>query len=402
MRTYQYRARNMAGRVIEGTIHAGSDNDAYQLLEADGLLPIKIGIATEKKVNRHQGIFGPKVKNEDIIVFTRQLSTMLRAGVPILQAMEALKRQTANEALKQILEDVTRRITGGSRLSEALAEFPGVFSSQYVSIVVSGESGADLVQALLRIADWMERELEIRRSIISAISYPLTVIGAMIVAATIMIIWVIPQFARMYAKSAVALPLPTRMLVAGNDWLQSYWPILIGVIISASVTFFFLLKVPSFRLAFDKQKFNFPVTGVLYGKIIISRFARIFAMLVKNGVPVLRALEIAPGAVANTHLIRSAERARKEIEDGSSIFDGFSNMTVFPPIMTSLIGVGEKTGTLDEMLDYVVDQYDMEIQYELKVFSKMVETIITVVIGVAVLFLALAIFMPMWNMSKLV
>lgn len=401
MRNYTYRARNLAGRIVEGTIQANDQNAAYEQLTKDKLIPVAIRPATASAENALSRLFFERIRDEDVILFTRQLSTMLQAGIPIVQTIEILRDQTENNRFKQILAGVSRALTAGSRLSEAMSEYPRVFTREYVSIVVSGESGGDLVKALSSIAQWMERELEIRTAIKSALRYPLMVCIALILAAIIMLTFVIPKFAAFFAKSTVALPLPTRMLVAVSNLLQHSWPMLLGMAVVIGVGAVFLMRVQSVRLQIDKIKFHMRLFGPVYTKIVVARFGRIFAMLVRNGVPVLKALEIAPAVVANTFFRKLLVNVRQYIQDGNTIADAFLNeMPIFPPMVTSLIAVGEKTGSLDDMLDQVVDFYDMEINYTLKNMTTMIEPIITVVIGAAALFLALSIYLPIWNMSQ--
>lgn len=404
MGTYQYRACKNTGQIVEDTIQAADSNEAYQQLEKNELVPIYIRLSDEKVEKERKvrpGLFSPRIKGEDIIVFTRQLSTMLKAGMPIYQAVEVLKDQTENRALQQVLSEVGTSISGGSSLSEALSSFPKIFPSQYVSLVFAGESGGDLVKVLLNIAEWMERELEIRTEIKSALRYPLMVFVALIAVGIIMLIFVIPRFAGLFERSAaVELPLPTRILIAGNTIIQHYWLAVVGVIIAVGLTIFFLQKNPLIRLRFDALKFRLPISGPVYTKIMISRFSRVFSMLVKNGVTVLSALDIAPSVVPNTSFQTSLRDAKQKIKGGSSIFEAFGDVPVFPPMMTNLIAIGEKAGNLDEMLEYVVLQYNMDIKYALKNLTTMIEPIITVVMASAVLFLALAVFLPIWNISQ--
>ena len=401
MRNYTYRARNLTGRIVEGTIGANDQDAAYEQLTKDKLIPVEIRPATASAENAMACLFFERIRDEDVILFTRQLGTMLKAGIPIVQTIEILRDQVENKRFKQVLAGVSRSLTAGSRLSEAMAEYPKVFAREYVSIVVSGESGGDLVKALSSIAQWMERELEIRTAIKSALRYPLMVCIALIMAAIIMLIFVIPKFAAFFVKSTVALPLPTRMLLAASNLLQHSWPILLGAAIVIGVGTMFLVRVKSVRLQIDQMMFHLRPFGPVYTKIVVARFGRIFAMLVRNGVPVLKALEIAPAVVTNTFFQKLLVNVRQYIQDGNTIADAFLNeMPIFPPMVTSLIAVGEKTGSLDDMLDQVVDFYDMEINYTLKNMTTMIEPIITVVIGAGALFLALSIFLPIWNMSQ--
>ncbi|MBU4198349.1 MAG: type II secretion system F family protein [Verrucomicrobia bacterium] len=401
MRNYAYRARNLTGRIVEGTIQAKDSNAAHDQLTEDKLIPIEIRQATESMENALFRMLFGRIRAEDIILFTRQVATMLKAGIPIVQSIEILREQAENRGFKQVLIDVSRSLTAGSSLSESLAEFPRVFTPEYVNIVVSGESGGDLVKALFSLAQWMERELEIRTAIKAALRYPIMVVIALILAMIIMVAFVLPRFTVFFAKSTVPLPLPTRILVTGNNLFQHYWPILLVLVISGGVAWWMLLRNKSIRLMIDKMKFNLYLLGPVYTKIVVARFGRIFAMLVRNGVPVLRALEIAPSVVANAYFKQLLVNVRQTIQDGNTIADGFFNeMPIFPPLVTSLIAVGEKTGSLDDMLDQVVDFYDMEINYTMKNLTTMIEPVITLVIGVGVLFLALAILLPIWNMSQ--
>jgi MSHA biogenesis protein MshG len=388
------------GRIVENTIKADDKAKAQQLLEKDGLTPIRIELAAGPRRSGLAHLFQGRVRDEEIIAFTRQLGTMLKAGLPILQTLQVLKQQSDNPRLREICGEVSDRISGGAKLSEALTEFPRTFSPQYVNIVRSGESGADLVQSLDSLADWMERELEIKTEVKAAIRYPMFVLTAMLLVSILLVSFIIPRFATLFSRSGIPLPLPTRMLMKGNDVFQHYWPILIvalGLIIAG---FVFLLKVPFIRRKVDEWKFYMPVFGPIYSKIAISRFSHILSMLVRSGVPLLRSLEVAPGVVDNAYLSELVRSARRNIQNGSSIADGFRQMPILPPMVASLVAIGEKTGAVDDMLDHLVAQYDRDVRYALKTLSATIEPIITVTMGIGVLFLALALFLPIWNMSR--
>ena len=402
MRTFRYRAQNTTGRIVENTIKADDQFNAQQMLEKEGLTPIRIALAAETRADSFSRLFQGRVKEEELIAFTRQLGTMLKAGLPILQTLQVLKLQSDNPRLSEISETVAERINGGARLSEALAEFPKVFSPQYVNIVTSGESGADIVKSLASLADWMERELEIKTEIKAALRYPVIVVAALFGVAALLVGFVIPRFAVLFTKSGVALPLPTRMLVQGNDLFQRYWPaalVVVGLVIAGAVI---LLKSPSIRRRVDEWKFHMPVFGTLYSKVAIARFSHILSMLVRSGVPLLRSLEIAPGVVNNTYLSDLVMEARKNIQNGSSIADGFRQISILPPMVVGLVAIGERTGAVDDMLDHLVVQYDRDVRYALKTLPATIEPIITIIMGVGVLFLALALFLPIWNMSHVV
>lgn len=403
MPVFHYRAYNPAGKIIDGTIRATDEKTAFQQLEGDRLIPVEIQSAAARKSPWSLNLFAPKIEPEEIIIFTRQLSTLLKAGIPILQVIETLRSQASNKTFKAILAAVGKNITGGSSLSESLAEFPRAFPGQYINIVVAGEKGADLVQALLSMADWMERELEIKSEIKTALRYPIMVVAALIGAAILMVSFVIPKFALFFSKTSVPLPLPTRILLGINACFQHYWPVAIGVLILLGAGVFFLLRVPFIRLQCDRLKFHLPIFGKLYREITISRFARIFAMLIKNGVPVIKALETAPAVTSNLFFEQQARAVLESLQSGSTIADGFaSHMYIFPPMVTDLVAIGEKSGSLDTMMEHVVYQYDMDIKYSLKRLTSMIEPVITLILGVVVLFLALSVFLPMWNMARII
>ena len=402
MIAFKYRAQSAAGRAVEGTIRANDIAHAHHLLEKDGLVPVQITSASPFKTGPLLPMLGTRVKPTDLIVFTRQLGTMLGAGVPILQTLQVLRTQTESAALKKCLQTVYEIVSGGARLSEAMSEFPRVFFHQYVSIVAAGESGADLVEALANLADWMEREQEVRTDIKAALRYPIIVIIALFAVAGLLVLFVVPRFAELFMRAKVPLPLPTRMLVQGHLILKHYWPLVLIVIGLVTAGIIVLLRIPAVRLKVDQHKFGLRIFGPIYSKLIISRFARVFSMLVRNGVPVIKALDIAPGVVYNMYLSACARNAKQSIENGSSVSEAFTQIPILPPMVTSLIAIGEKTGALDKMLDHVVTQYDNDVKYALKNLSTTIEPIITVIIGIGVLFLALALFLPIWNMSQVI
>lgn len=402
MKNFSYRARNLSGKIVDGSIRADTQADVLAMLERDGLVPVEIEEATQKVSRiKHVLPFIRPVPVTDIIVFTRQFSTMLKAGVPILQALRALKAQTSNPVLSDTLESIALSITDGASLSDAMKEHPYVFTPQYVNVVVSGESGADLVQALLRMADWLEREEEVKKEIISFLRYPVIVLFSLIGAAAVIVGFVIPKFSMFYSRANVQLPLPTLMLVHSADFVRTHLAtiFIIFLLLLASPL---IVKIPGIRGIFDRLKFRLPVIGSLYSKIVMSRFCRILSMLIKNGVPVIKSLEIAVNIIPNTYFKRAIAIARERIIEGSSIFDGLEYAEIFPPFLTNLIAVGEKTGTLDEMLDFAVSQYDIDIKYTFRKLTAMIEPLVTCIVGVLLLLFALAVYLPIWDLSKVV
>ncbi|MDI6774491.1 MAG: type II secretion system F family protein [Verrucomicrobiota bacterium] len=402
MNVYHYRAQNKMGRVVQGKIRAADVKGAHQQLKGNDLVPIAIRSAEEALRHDAAAFARRRVNARELIVFSRQFAALLNAGVPMIQALQALRKQATCRALQAVTARIEETVTGGARLSETLAEFPRAFSREYVHMVASGETGGNLVETLGRIADWMERELEIRSEIVAAVRYPVTVLIALVLAAILMVVKVIPIFAKFFARARVPLPWPTRALVAGNAFIQEHWLAIAAGVAAVVAAVFVLLRLPAVRLAWDRLKFRLPVLGTLYGKIVISRFARIFSALVRGGVPVMKALEVAPGVVANAHLRAAVREVLRAIQGGASVVVGFERGRLFPPIMISLVGIGEKTGTLDDMLEHVVAQFETDVRYALRNLTHSIEPIITVVVGIAVLFLALAVYLPIWSLSGVI
>lgn len=399
MKTYKYRARNMASRIIEGTIQADDINHAHGLLEKEGLLPVEIRPAIAPRTS---GFFGGKIGDEDLIMFTRQFAALLDAGMPVLQCLDVMRQQAEQAPLKKALDQAGKTIQGGGKISEAFAMFPKIFPAEYVNIIVSGESGGDLVESLESIAEWLERETEFKREIKTATRYPIAVVIALIIAVAIVVVFVIPKIALFLRIGNVPLPLPTRILLAISDAVEHHWLMILACIAVVAAAFVILLKIPATRFVIDRWKFSMPMIGPLYSKIVISRFGRVFSMLIRNGVTVLKALDIAPGVVANKYFLESLKHVKQTIQGGSSIAEGFAHLSVLPPMVAALIAIGEKTGSLDGMLNLVVKQYNAEIRFRLRNLNSTIEPVITVILGVAVLFLALAILLPVWDMMQVV
>lgn len=402
MPDFSYRAVNKAGQVVEGVMAGPSPGDVHRILEADGLLPVSIEKESGARAAGGKGSASGRIRTRDTARFARQLSTLLKAGLPVLQSLRILAQQSETRAWKNIIENLAESIEKGASLSEAFSRHPRVFSKQFVQVVISGESGGDMVRSLLCLADWMEREQEFRAEVKSALRYPVMVITALIAASAILAVFVVPRFAVFFSRASIPLPLPTRILVSGNNFVQANWVWMLLVAGGAAAAWRALLFTAPVAKWYDKMKFSVPLLGPLYSKIAVVRFARIVSMLVRNGVAFMRVLEVASDVVANTHFRELVYKAKEEIGGGGSIADGFSGITVFPPMVAGLVAVGERSGSLDEMLDYVVDAYDMEVRYSLKNLVGMIEPLITVVIGIGVLFLALAVYLPIWNMSQVI
>ncbi len=402
MPSFRYKARDRQGTAVRGTLEAENPAVVAELLFKDGYIPIVIEPKRPapdllKRLPRVS-----RVKGEDRIFFTRQLATLLKVGIPILEAFDTLARQTRNRALRRILLDILRKVEAGSSLSEAFGQHPEAFSEVYVSTIRAGEAGGFLDLALERLATLAEHEAETKAKIKAATRYPLFVVTAIAVAFSIIILLVVPKFALLYSAFKTPLPLPTRIAIAFNRVVQQYWPLALGGIIAIAFAFRFSLRTASGRLFWDHLKLHLPVIGPLVTKLTLSRFAHILGVLTRSGIAILKALELTARAVGNQAVARALEGISREVEKGRSLAEPMARDPLFPPLLVQMVAVGEKTGELDELLQRISDHYDREADYTIKNLATALEPILLLFVAAMVFFLALAVFLPMWDMVKFV
>ncbi len=398
MPVFLYRARDKFGSLFTGTIETSGRDAVASQLDHLGYHPVSI-------VEQRQGIgaaefFGrfTRVSPQDLIVFSRQLATLISAGLPFMTSFDALIEQTENKRLKNVITQVRKDVEGGSSFSDALAKHPTVFSSLYVHMIHAGETGGVLDEILQRLATLAEHEAETRARIKAATRYPKIVIGALAIAFIILLQFVVPKFAALYANFKAQLPLPTRILIGINHAFQSYWWLVLGVIILVVFAARTYVRTEAGRLQWDGIKIKLPVFGPIFLKTALSRFARIFGTLTRSGLSILQTLEIVSQTVGNTVISRVVDNIRDNARQGRGIVQPMQVSRIFPPIVIQMVAIGEQTGKMEEMLMKVSDYYDQEVEYSIRNLSTSLEPLMLAVIGGVVLFLALAIFMPWWNL----
>jgi len=402
MPSFRYKARDRQGTAVKGTMEAENPTVVAELLFKDGYIPISIERrGSEQDLLKRLPRVG-RVKVEDLIFFTRQLATLLKVGIPILDAFDTLARQTGNRTLRRIILDLIREVEAGSSLSQAFGQHPEAFSEVYVNTIRAGEAGGFLDLVLERLASLLEREAETKAKIKAATRYPLFVVTAIAFAFSIIILFVVPKFALLYGAFKTALPLPTRIAIALNRVVQQYWPFATGGIVALVVALRFSLRTPPGRLRWDHLKLRLPVIGPLVAKLTLSRFAHILGVLTRSGIPILKALELTSRAVGNAALSLAIEGISREVEKGRPLAQPMAGDPLFPPLLVQMVAVGEKTGELDELLQRISSHYDREADYTIKNLATALEPILLLVVGAMVFFLALAVFLPMWDMVKLV
>lgn len=400
MPQYSYRVRNYEGELVTGEAEAQDKGSLEKILAGQGFIPISVNeIRRSFDLERFKALF-ERVLPEDLIIFTRQLGTMYTAGIPFVRSMKAVKEQTGSETLKKVMEKVRADVENGETFANAISRHPRVFNELYVSMVEAGEAGGVLDDILARLSTLLEKDAEIKAKIKSATLYPKIVVGALIAAVAILVIFVIPKFATLYGNFKVALPLPTRILVFISTFFSKYWYIMVLIAMASVISFRFIIKTGAGRNWWDRARLKFPIFGPLSLKASMSRFSMILGTLVKSGIPILLAMEISGRAVGNVIISAEVERVRNEIRGGRTLAAAMEEGGLFPPMMTQMVSVGEETGKLDEMLLRVADHLNTEVDYTVRNMSTLLEPMLLSVIFGMVLFLALALFLPMWDMVK--
>jgi type II secretory pathway component PulF len=402
MPLYQYRARDKDGALRTGTMEAVRKEGVAEQLSGMGFIPVMIEEQGEARLSGFDlgAVFG-KITSQDLIIFSRQLATLMSAGIPFIQGLVTLERQSENPRLKAAISQIRRDIEGGSSFSDALARQPKIFSKLYVSLIRAGETAGILDEILNRLALLAEHEAETRERVKAAVRYPLIVVLTIAAAFAFLVTFVIPKFASIFSQFKTALPLPTRVLIGINYVVQNYWYIIIISIALLVGGVIWYLGTPGGRWQWDRLKLKLPVFGLLFQKVALSRFARIFSAMQKSGISMMLTLEIAGETLGNVVIARSVETMSESLRDGKGLTTPMEASGLFPPMVIQMMSVGEETGQLDIMLNKVSDYYDMDVEYTLRNLSTMIEPVLLLFVGGMVLFLALGIFLPMWNMMSL-
>ncbi len=401
MPTYIYRARNRYGKLVVGQIDASSLIAAEKNVENLKLIPLSVEEKSSISMSELLPSF-QSVSKKDIIIFSRQLATLYQSGVPISKSLTSLIEFTRNKKLKIILQEVKDDIESGQTLAKSLGSHPKIFSEIYVNMVEVGESTGLLYDVLVRIALLMEKEMVIKSKVKSATFYPKLVISAIIIATSILIGFVIPKFAMLYGSFNVPLPLETRILVAVSNFFVNYWYVMLAILAALIISVKLYLNSVNGRLWWDEYKLKIPIFGSIFYKSMMGQFTRIFGLLFQSGIPVNRAFELIRNAVENKYFTKKIDELQEEITRGKSITQSFIDSKIFSPIIIQMISVGEETGHIDEMLNKVADYFDEDLDHQLSILQASIEPILLSIIFGMVLFLALAIYLPIIDVINFV
>lgn len=402
MITFSYQARDMSGKIVSGIQDALNEDNAVTSLMSRGLMVLSLqqkSIATKAR----KKIWS--VKETDLVLFTRQLSTMIEAGISLVQALTALYDQCdpkRQKSLRHIISDVTTRVQGGETFHESIAKHPRVFDRLFVSMVKAGEHGGLLAEILDRLAGFLEASARLRKKVKSAMTYPVIVICIAMAITTFLIVKVVPIFGEIFKDFGAKLPAPTQFLIDLSDFMRGEWYFLllgIGGVFFGVRTF---LRSTRGKQLWDRWKLKLPIFGPLIHKICMSRFARTFAQLIRSGVPILEVLDIVGGASGNHVVETSIKGVGSDVEKGDNLSVALSKKPIFPPMMLRMVAAGEATGKIDTMLEKMADFWDEEIEAMLDALTSLIEPMLIVFLGVIVGGIVIAMFLPIFKLNEVV
>ncbi|MBK8959880.1 MAG: type II secretion system F family protein [Proteobacteria bacterium] len=402
MAQFEYKGRGRRGDLIKGTLEASSRDAVAAQLLTSGITPVDIQVAVTRVdvlAALREMLQPNKPSLDDLILLCRQMYTLIHAGVPIGQGLTGLVRSARNPVLGKVLAEIRTVLERGRELSTALAQHPQIFSSLFVNTVRIGESTGRLDDAFLRLSEYLERDRNTRAQIKSALRYPSFVISAIVAAIGVINVVVIPQFAQIFARAKVELPLPTRLLISMSNFCTEYWGVMLCAGALAAFTFRAWIRSEQGRYRWDGIKLRLPLVGDIIHRATLGRFARGFAMSMAAGVPLTQALGVMAQAVDNEQVGERIRNIRTGVERGDTLTRSATATGMFTPLVLQMLAVGEETGAVDRMLAECASYYEREVDYDVKNLSSAIEPILIVVLAGFVLIFALGIFLPMWDLA---
>ncbi|MEW6015811.1 MAG: type II secretion system F family protein [Candidatus Zixiibacteriota bacterium] len=398
--TFSYSARTAEGEKRSGTIQAEAPERVAAILEEMRLIPIEI---KPQKQEVRPALFGflKSRQYEDLILFTRNLSTLYKAGIPLLRALDTIKIGPANGYFNRTIERIRSDVQSGRSLSDAMGEHPELFNKIYIASIAAGEASGKLDEILDSLGYMLERDLDLNRQIKSALRYPIIVVCAIVLAFAVLITFVIPRFIDFYSSMGAQLPAPTRIIIWVHHIVTTYWVAVIALLITAGLTLRKIYATPSGKLYFDTWFLSLPVFGDLIVKGNIARFSYMFHLLLKSGLPMVKSLELLSETVKNARLTEEIKVLSSSFKEGRELDGIKSRLQYFPEMGLQMIRIGLESGSIDSMLSEVALHYNKEVDYKSRHLASLLEPILTVVLGFFVLIVALAIFLPMWNLAQI-
>lgn len=394
-----YKATSKDGKIIQGIIEAKDVQEAVYYLRGREMLPIRIDEVQKQEILPFLSQF-TSAHTQDLVLFTRQLSSMLSSGLTLMQALVILKDQMQNDAMKEIVTNIIADVQDGKTLSSAIEKYPKVFSQIYISLIRAGEASGFLDKILLRLADNLEKEQKLKSTIRSALLYPIIIVALMALVMGVMMIFVIPQLTVLYQNLNIALPLPTQIIVAISNFTVNFWPVVLGGTGIAIFGYNRWIATDSGKLIHDDLILKLPVFGKLIEKSILTEVSRTLGLLIGAGTLVVQALHETAGVAGNKIYENAILDIAKRVEKGVTIGDSMAAYPIFPPILVQMVKIGEQTGKLDESLLRVSEYFEREVEGAVKTLTTALEPFIMVVLGVSVAFLIISIITPIYNLTS--
>ncbi len=401
MPQFKYVAKDDRGHTVSGVSEAASTPEVLSALRQQGLIAVSIKEEL-KKIRRLAAGSAGKINLTDQVIFSRQLATLVEAGIPLVQGLEILEKQMEKREFKSVIRNVQGRIEGGESLSEALSHHPRVFSHLFVNMVRAGESSGTLDAILDRLATYLEKTDSLQRKVRGALVYPGVVTAVAILITTFLIVKIIPTFAGMFSELGGELPLPTQIVMGVSNIVRHHFLLAACSLIVLGIASSLFIKTSFGRLQFDRIKLKLKVFGPLFKKVAISRFSRTLSTLVKSGVPILSSLEIVGKTSGNMVIERAIDKVREGVRQGEPVAAPLGKFAIFPPMVVRMIEVGEETGRLEEMLAKIADFYDDQVDAAVTALTSMIEPMIMVFLGVVIGGIVIAMFLPIFKMVELV
>ncbi|RRJ83118.1 type II secretion system F family protein [Aestuariirhabdus litorea] len=405
MANFSWRGRDAQGAEVSGEREAPSADVVARQLGAEQIVPlaiVEVASSSGGGIRLEQLFAKRRVELDELVIFSRQMYSLTKAGVPIIRAMRGLQNSARSPLLAEVLGRVADDLESGMSLAGALQQHPRVFSPMFINMIHVGENTGRLDRAFHQLSEYLEMERETRKRIKQATRYPMLVVVAMAVALAVVNFLVIPSFSSVFAKLGADLPWPTLVLIATSNFFVHYWWLMLLVMAAAGVAGWRYLQTEAGALRWDRYRLRLPLVGPIFERIALGRFARTFSMMVSAGVPMMQVLGIVARTVGNKHIGAGIESMRNGVERGESLLRTAANTQLFSPLVLQMLAVGEETGAIDELFEEVADFYDQEVDYDLRRLADAIEPILIVALGVMVLILALGVFLPVWELGAVV
>ena len=403
MPTFYYRARDKTGKLVAGEVESASGDELREGLFREGMIPLLVREVGKNpfSLERIAGLFR-RVRMEDLMIFTRQFYTLFKAGVSMDTILSSMAKQVRSELLKNALIRIRTDVAAGSTLSQAFERHPKIFDDLYCSMIAAGEEAGILEDVLRQLSVLLEKDFEIRKGVKNAMLYPKIVLTVLFSAIIFLMTYVVPKFSSFYAHYSAQLPLPTLILITASGIVRRFWYIVLIVLGAAGFLFARFYRTKTGRLKIDAFRLQMPVFGQLNQKVASARFSRILAALYRSGLHMPRCLEVVAKVIGNEAFAREVREVKDDIQKGATLSESMSRRKYFPDIMVETSAVGERAGALDELLMTIADHYDLEVSYTVRNLTTLLEPLLLIGIFGMVLLLALAIFLPIWNMSSVI